>query len=303
MVHAMTELTLILPLAPRRSQPLKAFAWMLGAIASFTAMAVAGRALHAEMNTFEMMLYRSVIGFVVVVGVLLARGGARAAITTRHPWLHLARNTAHYLGQNLWLYAVALIPLAQLAALEFTNPIWVVLLAPLLLGEAMTLPRLAAAGLGFTGVLIVAQPGVAPFDAGHVAALVSGLCFALNTIFTRRIMAFDPVLCVLFWMTLSQGLASLVLSLPGGIPAPTAATAPWLIVVGVSGLSAHYALTSALGHAPASVVAPMEFLRLPIIALVGMFAYEEPLRLIVFIGAAVIIAGNLVGLRAARPSP
>ena len=92
-------------------------------------------------------------------------------------------------------------------------------------------------------------------------------------------MRFDSVLCVLFWMTLSQGAMSLVLSLPGGIPAPSAATAPWLVVVGLTGLSAHYALTSALGHAPASIVAPMEFIRLPIIALIGMWLYAEPLRL------------------------
>lgn len=290
-----------LPLPARPSQPLKAFAWMLGAIASFTAMAVAGREIQVEMNTFELMLYRSVIGFAVVAGVMLATGRARAVATTRHPGLHVVRNAAHYLGQNLWFFAVTAIPLAQLAALEFTNPIWVVLLAPFLLGEAMTLPRLAAAALGFVGVLIVAQPGAATFGAGHASALAAGLCFALNTIYTRRIMAFDSVLCVLFWMTLSQGLASLLLSLPGGVPAPSAATAPWLLVVGVTGLSAHYALTSALGCAPASVVAPMEFLRLPIVAVVGMLVYHEPLRLVVFVGAAVIVAGNLVGLRAARP--
>jgi drug/metabolite transporter (DMT)-like permease len=106
------------------------------------------------------------------------------------------------------------------------------------------------------------------------------------------------VLCVLFWMTLSQGAMSLLLSLPGGIPLPSAATAPWLVVVGVTGLTAHYSLTSALGYAPASIVAPMEFIRLPVIALVGMWLYGEPLRLAVFAGAALIIAGNLVNLRA-----
>ena len=111
-------------------------------------------------------------------------------------------------------------------------------------------------------------------------------------------MRHDSVLCVIFWMTLLQGLASLVLSLPGGIPAPSAATAPWILVVGITGLSAHYALTSALGYAPASVVAPMEFIRLPLIALVGMWVYGEPLRITVFLGAALIVAGNLINLYA-----
>ena len=91
-------------------------------------------------------------------------------------------------------------------------------------------------------------------------------------------MRHDSVLCVLFWMTLLQGTASLVLSLPGGIPAPSRRRLPWLLVVGVTGLGAHYSLTSALGHAPASIVAPMEFVRLPLISLVGMWLYGEPLR-------------------------
>lgn len=284
----------------RPYRPLRAFAWMFGAIVSFVSMAVAGREIQVEMNTFELMLYRSAIGFAVIAAIVLASGRAGEIVATRHPWLHVQRNLVHFLGQNLWFYAVVLIPLGQLAALEFTNPIWVVLLAPFLLGERMTRPRLIAAVLGFAGVIIVAQPGVAPLGLGHAAALGSGLAFALNTIYTRKIMAFDPVLCVLFWMTLSQGVMSFILSLPGGIPVPSVAVAPWIVVVGLAGLTAHYCMTSALANAPASIVAPMEFLRLPIIAVVGMLVYGEPLRSAVFAGAAVIILGNLIGLRAAR---
>jgi len=277
---------------------------MLGAIASFTLMAVAGRAIQVEMNTFELMLYRSLIGFAVICAVLLVSGGF-GRVRTAHPGLHVRRNLVHFAGQNLWFYAVTLVPLGQLAALEFTNPIGVALLAPAFLGEALTRARLVAAGLGFIGVLVVAQPGiaqpgVASLGPGHAAALLAAFAFAMNTIYTRQIMAFDAVLCVLFWMTLSQGAMSLALALPGGIPLPSAEVAPWLVVVGLTGLTAHYSLTSALAHAPAGVVAPMEFLRLPVIAFVGAWLYNEPLRLAVFAGAALIIGGNLVGLRAER---
>jgi drug/metabolite transporter (DMT)-like permease len=86
--------------------------------------------------------------------------------------------------------------------------------------------------------------------------------------------------------------------LPGGIPAPSVATAPWLVVIGLTGLTAHYSLTSALGYAPASIVAPMEYFRLPVMAALGVVLYHEPLRATVFIGAALIIGGNLVNLRA-----
>lgn len=279
------------------ARPLMAAAWMSGAVVSFAAMAVAGRELQAGMNTFELMLYRSAIGFIVVVAVLATRGGF-AQIRSQRPRLHLVRNLFHYSGQNLWFFAVMHIPLSQLVALEFTNPIWVALLAPVLLGERLTRTRVAAAVFGFIGVMIVAQPGASPIEAGQLAALAAAVGFAMNTIMTRQIMQYDSVLCVLFWMTLLQGLASLVLSLPGGIPGPTWDNLPWIVIVGITGLTAHYALTSALGYAPASIVAPMEFIRLPLIAVVGMLVYGEPLRATVFVGAALIVAGNLVNLRA-----
>ena len=127
-----------------RSNPLKAAAWMMGAVVSFVAMAVAGRAIQVEMNTFELMLYRSAIGFAVVAGAALAqRRAASPRSAARHLGLHLKRNLFHYTGQNLWFFAVALIPLSQLVALEFTNPIWVALLAPFLLGERLTRTRVA----------------------------------------------------------------------------------------------------------------------------------------------------------------
>ncbi|MCX7645568.1 MAG: DMT family transporter [Rhodobacteraceae bacterium] len=275
-------------------RPLLAALWMCGAIASFTLMAVAGRAVQVEMNTFELMAWRSAIGFAIISAILWRRGFAQ--VRSAVPWLHVQRNLCHFAGQNLWFFGLTAIPLAQLVALEFTNPIWVALLAPLLLGERFTLRRALAAALGFAGVLIVAQPGVAPVGVGHLAGLGAALGFALNTIYTRRLMAHDSVLCVLFWMTASQGLMGAALGAPGGIPLPSPAVLPWLLVVGLTGLTAHYSLTSALAHAPATVVAPMEFLRLPVIAAVGALVYGEALRFAVFLGAGVIIAANLVNL-------
>ncbi|MCU0910338.1 MAG: DMT family transporter [Rhodobacteraceae bacterium] len=282
----------------KEQRPLLAALWMTGAIASFTLMAVAGRAVQTEMNSFELMAWRSAIGFSIICAILWHRGFAQ--VRTAVPWLHVQRNLFHFAGQNLWFFGLTAIPLAQLVALEFTNPIWVAVLAPLLLGERFTPRRAIAAGLGFAGVLVVAQPGVAPVEIGHLAGLGAALGFALNTIYTRRLMAHDSVLCVLFWMTASQAVMGAALGAPGGIPLPSAAVLPWLLVVGVTGLTAHYSLTSALSHAPATVVAPMEFLRLPVVAAVGALVYAEPLLASVFVGAAVILAANLVNLTGRR---
>ncbi len=101
-------------------------------------------------------------------------------------------------------------------------------------------------------------------------------------------------------MTLAQSAFSLVLALPGGIPLPSPSLAPWIVVVGCTGLTAHYSLTSALSWAPASVVAPMEFLRLPVLAGLGMLLYQEALDPAVIIGAGAIVLGNIVNLRGER---
>ena len=278
------------------SYQIKAALWMSGAIASFIAMSIAGRAVQAELNTFELMFWRSLVGLVLICALVLAHRRPLRLRPTR-PRLHALRHIAHFAGQNLWFFALMLIPLAQLVALEFTMPIWVALLAPLLLGEAFTRIRVLVAVLGFAGVLIVAQPGVQTLSIGHLAALGAAVGFALNIILTKRIMREDSVICVLFWMSLSQGLMALVLALFGGFTWPSPALWGWIVLVGITGLSAHFALSSALALAPATTVAPMEFFRLPLIALVGLWLYSEALDPLVFLGAGVIFAANWINLR------
>ncbi|MFQ5635005.1 MAG: DMT family transporter [Gammaproteobacteria bacterium] len=282
-----------------RSHPVLAAVWMTGAVVSFTAMAVAGREIQTEMNTFELMMYRSAIGFLVVVA-LLSAGGSLSQVATRRIDAHVKRNVVHFAAQNFWFYGVAAIPLSQLVALEFTSPIWVAVFSPFLLGERMNRSRVFAAALGFAGVLIVARPGVSPIELGHGAGLLAAVGFALTNIFTKDITRTDSVLCVLFWMTLMQFAFGLVLALPGGIPVPSPGVLPWLAVVGIGGLTAHYCLTSALRAAPAPIVAPLEFMRLPLIAVVGMLVYQEPLVATVFIGATLILGGNIVNVRHER---
>lgn len=280
------------------AQPFKAALWMCGAIASFTLMAISGRAIQAELNSFELMFWRSLIGFAIIGALVLSlhRRAVWPAIRPTSPRLHLARNIFHFAGQNLWFYGIMVIPLSQLVALEFTMPVWVAVLAPLVLGEVFTRRRLWVALLGFAGILIVAQPGLQPLASGHLAGVLCAIGFAMNLMLTKRIMRHDSVLCVLFWMTALQTLFGLTLAQWGGFTWPSPAIWGWIGLVGLTGLSAHYSLTSALGLAPATIVAPMEFFRLPIIALVGMWLYAEALDPFVFLGGAVIFAANWLNL-------
>ncbi|MCO8146057.1 DMT family transporter [Rhodovulum tesquicola] len=276
----------------------RAALWMTGAILSFSSMAVAGRAVSVELDTFELMLYRSVIGIVLVVG-LAGLAGRLGEVSRQRLGLHFVRNVFHFTGQNLWFLALALIPLAQVFAMEFTAPLWVALLAPLILGERLTRARALAALTGFAGILIVARPDPMALEPGALAALGAALGFAGSALFTKRLTASQSIVSILFWLTVMQaGMGLVCAGIDGQIAWPSAAAWVPLAVLGVAGLMAHYCLTSALMVAPAIIVMPLDFLRLPVIAVVGMLLYGEPLEAAVFLGAAGILAANLLNLRA-----
>jgi drug/metabolite transporter (DMT)-like permease len=269
---------------------------MAGAVASLSLMAVAGRELAPDLDTFEMMMYRSVIG----IALVLAVGGAMRRlheITTRDFGLHLARNVFHFSGQNLWFYALTVIPLAQVVALEFTTPLWVALLAPLLLGERLTTRRAFAVALGFAGVLLVARPGFTEINAGVLAAAASAIGFAGNILFTKRLTRTAGITCILFWLAVMQAAFGLVTAgWDGDVAWPPAAAWPWLAAIGVAGLFAHLCVTNALSLAPATVVVPFDFARLPVVALLGWTLYAERLDPLVLAGGVVILAANYLNL-------
>ena len=160
---------------------LKAALWMIGAIVSFSSMAIAGRAISDSLDTFEIMMYRSFVGLIIVV-IIAGYAGTLSQITRDRLGLHFMRNLAHFTGQNLWFVALPLIPLAQVFALEFTTPIWVLALSPLLLGERLTTVRVLSSLIGFVGILIVARPGAVGRDPARFCRLipgrVSGSCYA-----------------------------------------------------------------------------------------------------------------------------
>lgn len=274
---------------------------MLGAVASFSAMAIAGREVSRDLDTFELMLYRSLIGAVLVIGFGAAMGRLTEARTNRIG-LHITRNMFHFAGQNLWFYALAFIPLAQLFAIEFTTPIWIALLAPLLLGEALTQRKIVAAVLGFLGILIIAQPGLAPLNVGHLTAVLSTAGFCGSIMMTKALSRTETTWTILFWLTVTQTVYGLIFVFwDGHITLPDAATAPWVVLVGICGLTAHISLTSALQLAPASIVAPMDFSRLPLVAFLGWLLYDEALGIAVVAGAALILGANILNLRSAQP--
>ncbi|MGJ8597474.1 DMT family transporter [Sulfitobacter sp.] len=275
---------------------LKAALWMTGAIASFSFMAVAGRELAGQYDTFEIMLYRSLVGVIIVVAVTTLNKRWHE-VRTNNIRQHFLRNIFHFTGQNLWFYAVAVIPLAQVFALEFTSPLWVVILAPLLLGEKMTRIRGLSAILGFVGILIVTRPNPETFEIGLLVAAIAAIFFALTILLTKRLTRGNSITCILFYLTAMQLVFGLITAgFDGDIALPTAASFPYLFLIGCAGLLAHFCLTTALSIAPATVVVPIDFARLPVIAIVAMVLYDEPLEVWVFVGALLIFAANYLNI-------
>ena len=282
------------------SQPLKAAVWMIGTMVSFSLMAISGRELAPELNTFEIMFFRSLIGLVLVV-TIGTLSGTLHQIKTDRLGLHMLRNTAHFTGQNLWFLAVAFIPFSQVFALEFSTPLWVALLAPVFLGEALTRRRLLSVGIGFSGVLIVARPDFSQLNPAILAAMACAICFACSLMTTKKLTIDQSTTCILFWLTLMQlGMGLVAVVLTGNLSAPQGIDFIWVTTVSICGLTAHFCIARALALAPAIVVIPLDFLRLPLISLIGFLAYNEAFEWAVVFGAMLIFTAVLINLQAER---
>ena len=184
-------------------------------------------------------------------------------------------------------------------AIEFTTPIWTALLAWLLLGEKLTQPRTIALVFGMAGLLLILRPGMTVIQPAALAVLAGAIGYALSYIQTKSLTRTDSALCILFYMTLIQLPFGMIPSLIDW-KTPALSSMPWIVLVGVTAMSAHYCMARAFQLADATVVVPMDFLRLPLIALVGYLFYQEHIDLFVLAGAALMLCGNLVNIAAER---
>jgi len=273
---------------------LRAALWMVGTLFSFSTMAIAVRELLDTMGTFEVLFFRSLISLVIVLA-LVPRYGI-GALRTKRIGLHTIRNLFHFCGQFAWVYSIAFLPLATVFAIEFTMPVWTAVLAVFLLGERLNGGRVTMLVLGLVGILIILRPGFAFIHPAALVMLGGSLAFATTMISTKRLSSTDSPLVILFYMSVIQLPLGLIPALPVWVM-PTAADLPWVVGVGVAGYSAHYCMARAFRLADATLVVPLDFLRLPLIALVGALFYGERIELATMVGAAVIFAGTYYSVR------
>jgi drug/metabolite transporter (DMT)-like permease len=281
----------------RSPSTLKAALWMAGWLLAMLVLAIAGRETTRELAVFQIMEMRSVIGLILFWPLVLRSGGL-AAMRTRRLGQHMLRNTVHYASQFGWLVALTMIPLAQLVAIEFTMPIWTAVLAVAVLGERMGLWKSAAVALGLVGVAIIVRPQAGAIAPGQMIALVAAVGFAISVISVKVLTRTESTVAIVFWMLVVQ-------SVLGLLPAaqvwqwPSAQVWPWVIVISICGTFSHFCMARAMLYADATVVVPMDFLRVPLTALIGWWLYAEGIDAYTLLGAGLILCGNLLNLKGA----
>ncbi|NVO04696.1 MAG: DMT family transporter [Rhodoferax sp.] len=274
---------------------------MTGSLASFCLMAIAGRELAGTISTLQILFCRGLIGLLLVSLVILQRR-RYALFQTRRLKLHLGRNLFHFVGQYGWFVGIGLLPLAQVFALEFTTPLWTLLISCLVLKESLTLRKVAAILLGSLGVVLMLNLGTTTVSAASLYVVAAAIFYSLAYVATKSLSATEDPLTILFYMCLLQ-LPVGVLFGVNSFVSPTAMQWCWLSLIGLTALSGHFCITRAMQTTDASVVVTLDFLRLPLIAGVGVLVYRETFNPMLVVGAALMLLGNLANLYKPRLKP
>jgi drug/metabolite transporter (DMT)-like permease len=282
------------------SKPLAAL-WMAGWLTLMLIVAIAGREALRELNVFQIMAIRSLLGFFMLYPLIRLNGGF-AAMRTSRPLQHISRNLIHYAAQLGWFFALTLIPLGQVVSIEFTMPIWTAILAASFLGERITVWKGLAIVLGVVGVIVIVRPAPGAVNPGQLIALAAAVGFGISIAMMKSLTRTESTLAIIFWMLVIQFAA-------GFFPAlyvwkwPNASVWGWIVVIAFCGTFSHYCMARAMLHADATVVLPMDFLRVPLTAAAGWLIYSERLDLFTVLGAALILTGNLLNLKTPDPVP
>lgn len=271
--------------------------WMTGTLLSFSIMAISIRLLAGQLSVFEILTVRSFGALLILFTLLAIKPSLRPDVRTKRIPMHFFRSAIHFAGQYCWATSLTLLPFATVFALEFTLPVWVLILAVAILGEKLTSGRIVVIVLGFIGCLVILRPGIIAFQPAAMLVLLASLCYAVFNVATKQMTATETTFGIVFWMNLLQ----FPLALSGSDPLFILRLETWQIAplagVGISGLAAHYCMARAFRYGDASLVIPLDFLRVPLIAVVGWLFFNESVDSLVFVGAAIILAGILWNLR------
>ena len=259
--------------------------WMLLTTLSFVILSLSVRALSAEMATVEILFLRCLIGGLIFLPWIFKEG--TGALKTTKFGQHAVRAAMMGAGMVLWFAAIGALPLGDAIALHFTLPLFMIIFAAIFLREQVNPARWIATVIGFTGVLIVLRPGFQEIGWAHYFVLLSGALYGGNHVITKFMSGTETPNATAFYMNLLI-LPGAAIALPFYWTAPTWDQAGWILLLGVSGSTAHTCLLKAMRYADASALAPIDFLRLVFSSIAAYFLFNDISDLWTYVGACVI---------------
>src|SRR5436190_12241805 len=233
---------------------------------------------------------------------MIRANGGFAVVKTARIHMHITRNLIHYGAQLGWFFALTLIPIGQVVATGFTMPVWTAILAAMFLGERMTVWKVTAIVLGVVGVVVIVRPAAGEVNPGQLIALGAAVGFGISIAMVKSLTRTEHSVAIIFWMLAIQSVAGLFPALYVWTWPPAYAWG-WVVVIAFCGTFSHYCMARAMLHADATVVVPMDFLRVPLTATAGWLLYAERLDAFTVLGAALILSGNLLNLRSSERVP
>jgi drug/metabolite transporter (DMT)-like permease len=262
---------------------------MAAAMIAFAAMNGCVRYLSSEMHPFQIAGIRSAFGLLIFVPVLARRG--LAPLRTQRIGLLALRGFCHVATMLMHFMALSLIPLATFASLNFSIPLFTTILAVILLGEVIRLPRLVALGVGFAGALVVVRPGIVGVDVGAVLVLVGAATFAASVIILKHLVRTESTVTVTIYMSVVVAPATLIAAIPFW-QTPTLAQLGLMAVMAGLGTGGFLLFTQAFKEAEVTVLAPVNFTGLIWSAIFGYFAFAEIPDAWTWVGGAMIFSAT-----------
>jgi len=267
--------------------------WMFGTIICFCLMGITIKELSFKYSSFEIQNFRNIFCIIIILFIFFIK--KNTSIKSNQIKNNLVRNFFHFIGQSCWTYGLTILPLATVFSIEFTMPIWASILSIIIFKNKLTIFRLIFLILGIIGTWIIVVPDINTINTNCLIVLLSAISYAFAHNYTKILTKTDSTLSVIFWMSLIQLpftiLGSLII---GEIKFNIYQEINLIFLLTISSMGAHFCLTNALRKGEPSIVLPIDYLRLPLIYLIGWYFYKEALSNNIIIGSLMIILGTYI---------
>ena len=267
--------------------------WMLISVIAFCVMAIAVKEMSNDINSFQIIFYRSLIGL-LSISILFKKRLSKPNFSILKE--HLFRNIFHLIGQYGWILGITYLSLAEVTAIEFSVPIWILLISSLFLKEKLTSQKTISILLGFIGVMVILRPGIEIVSSNSIIVLISAISYAIAHTSTKKLTNTYTSLNIVFIMCLIQIPISFCFALTDW-NLPNSIDVMWLIIIGISAIIAHFSMAEAMKYDDISSIISVDYIRLPLLITIGIVMYDEEFKSIYLIGGTLIFIGNWINNR------